>query len=135
MSDALGFARRIAGDRRVVAILGDMRELGSHAAAAHANLAHDAAAHADLVLTVGPEMRDHLVPRVRSKREARAFGDVPSLLRELDGLLKEGDVVLVKGSQNTLFLERVTERLLADRRDAELLPRRGARWDAARAVA
>ena len=48
-------------------------------------------------------------------------------------LLQEGDVVLVKGSQNTLFLERIVENLLANPAESKLLPRRGAYWDQERA--
>jgi uncharacterized phage protein gp47/JayE len=41
-------------------------------------------------------------------------------------------LVLVKGSQNTLYLERVVELLLLDKRDREKLCRRGKYWDRVR---
>jgi UDP-N-acetylmuramyl pentapeptide synthase len=111
-----------------------MRELGEHAAASHADLAATVAASVDLALLVGPEMKAALAPALEGKVTYQAFDTVKALLAQIDTLLVEGDVVLLKGSQNTLYLERVTEYLLARAGDAELLPRRGARWDAIRAT-
>jgi UDP-N-acetylmuramyl pentapeptide synthase len=133
VADALVFLNDIADQRRRVAILGDMRELGVHTAEAHQALAPMVSANADLVLLVGPAMGEYLKPLLGSPVDVHAYKTVTELFAELDGLLKTGDVILVKGSQNTLFLERVTEHLLADKEDADLLPRRGERWDAARA--
>ena len=47
-------------------------------------------------------------------------------------LLKEGDVVLLKASQNTLFFEIVAELLLAHVEDVSLLCRRQPVWEAKR---
>jgi len=43
--------------------------------------------------------------------------------------IKAGDLILVKGSQNELYLERVVELLLLNKKDKDLLPRRGSFWD------
>jgi UDP-N-acetylmuramyl pentapeptide synthase len=48
---------------------------------------------------------------------------------EIRELLQPGDYVLVKGSQNRVFLELTVEALLADNRDKKLLCRRGNYWD------
>jgi len=45
------------------------------------------------------------------------------------GIIKAGDLILVKGSQNELYLERVVELLLLNKKDKDLLPRRGSFWD------
>lgn|GEM_PF-2811866 len=136
VSDALGMLAGIAGIRRRVAILGDMRELGDLTGWAHRELAPRVAACSDLAVLVGPAMNEHLRPELEAHRvSCVGFADAAALLKGLDEILEPGDAVLVKGSQNTLFLERVTEALLADPADAARLPRRGARWDAARAAA
>jgi len=44
-------------------------------------------------------------------------------------LLKAGDVVLLKASQNTLFFEIIVEMLLADKSDVEKLCRREPIWE------
>jgi len=98
--------------RRVVAVLGDMRELGPAAAGFH----HEAGAQAaavgvELLVAVGDHARDYL----------RGFGgpaeqapDAESAAELAARLVRPGDVVLVKGSRG-VGLERVTEELQAAR--------------------
>lgn len=134
--DALQLLADLGSSRRRVAVLGDMRELGNHAPAAHRSLADAVSEACDVVLLVGPNMGEHLAPLIADRvSRVESFKDVTSLFAVLDELIHEGDAVLIKGSQNTLFLERVTERLLADSKDRAQLPRRGAQWDATRALA
>lgn len=135
VSDALRMLDDVSRGRRRVAILGDMRELGEHAAQSHADLAPDVAGAADLAILVGPEMATHLMPALEERHvPVVSFATVSELLAEIETVLEPEDAVLIKGSQNTLFLERVTERLLAEKGDRRLLPRRGARWDRIRAA-
>jgi UDP-N-acetylmuramoyl-tripeptide--D-alanyl-D-alanine ligase len=88
-----------AGGRRV-AVLGDMLELGPGSARSHAELADDLiAAGADLVLTTGDNMMhlDDALPRTRrGGHAARAEDLIPLIARTL----RDGDVVLVKGSNS-----------------------------------
>jgi phosphoenolpyruvate synthase/pyruvate phosphate dikinase len=42
--------------------------------------------------------------------------------------LKEGDIVLVKGSQNLVYAEEATKLLLADKKDAAKLVRQSDKW-------
>ncbi len=136
MADALALLNDLGGERRRVAILGDMRELGRHAGEAHRALADRVADCTDVALLVGPAMGEHLAPLLSGRvTRLERYPDVTALFAQLDDILEGGDLVLVKGSQNTLFLERVTERLLAVPEDAAQLPRRGARWDEVRARA
>ena len=135
MADALRFLADLAPDRRRVAVLGDMRELGEHAKEAHEALVPQIAQACDRAILVGPLMGEHVAPRLSAAGfPVAAFGSVAALLPEVEALLEPGDAVLLKGSQNTLFLERVTERLLADPRDAARLARRARHWEAARAA-
>ncbi|HTU78756.1 MAG TPA: UDP-N-acetylmuramoyl-tripeptide--D-alanyl-D-alanine ligase [Solirubrobacteraceae bacterium] len=95
---------------RSVAVLGDMLELGTLAPRLHREIgAHARAAGVQLLVTVGP-----LAARMASSfaGETRAAGDAREAGELLDGLLREGDTVLVKGSRG-LGLERVVERLRA----------------------
>lgn len=115
--------------RRKIAVLGDMRELGALAAAEHTAVAQRAKKIADVIVTVGPLMRRYLASRY-SFMSAKEAG---KLIK--DKLLQENDVVLVKGSQNTIFLEIVVEMLMRHPEQAdELLCRRGKYWDKIRST-
>ena len=82
---------------RRIAVLGDMLELGEHAAAEHTGLAPDVQRSADLLFTCGESMRllHDAVPR--ALRAAHA-DDAASLAPIVADALRPGDAVLVKGS-------------------------------------
>lgn len=134
--DLLQLLKQLSGGKKC-AILGDMRELGIVSKLEHERVALAAAANCDRVLLVGPMMKMYALPILQSSKttiswHVNAFEAAQVLLTELS----EGDIVLIKGSQNTLFLEIAVEHLMARPEDAEkLLARRGAFWDAQRAGA
>jgi UDP-N-acetylmuramoyl-tripeptide--D-alanyl-D-alanine ligase len=78
-------------------VLGDMRELGEHGPALHAELAPDAAAAADLVFCCGPLMR-HLYDALPAARRGAHMPDSDRLAPLVRAALRAGDAVLVKGS-------------------------------------
>lgn len=82
---------------RHVAVLGDMLELGEHAAEEHASLRLEVERYADLVFTAGPNCRilfDSLSPAKQGAHAESAAALAPLVL----AALKDGDAVLVKGS-------------------------------------
>jgi UDP-N-acetylmuramoyl-tripeptide--D-alanyl-D-alanine ligase len=93
---------------RRVAVLGDMLELGPEARRMHREIgAHAAARGVELLVTVGPlaaEMRSDFPGESHAVADASAAGAL------LEGLLREDDTVLVKGSRG-VGLEAVLERL------------------------
>jgi UDP-N-acetylmuramoyl-tripeptide--D-alanyl-D-alanine ligase len=102
--------------RRRVAVLGDMLELGSHAATAHHAIGRLAAQMGvDVVLGVG-EYAEVVVQGAQESPEREGvelvtYPTVAALMKELPAMLHEGDGVLIKGSRR-LRLEQVTEHLL-----------------------
>ena len=91
---------------RKVAILGDMKELGSNELSLH----YDTGAYAkeigiDRVLSVGP-----LAKELARGAEDVWFESIDALLPELPDLLKDGDTVLVKASHSMHF-ENIVENL------------------------
>ena len=114
MKAALRTARQLAGAGRVVAVLGDMLELGEAEEEAHRELGRDAAAARPVALaTFGP--------RARLAREAAVAAGVPpddafhtedpeALAAFARERLRPGDVLLVKGSRG-MKLERLVEAL------------------------
>jgi UDP-N-acetylmuramoyl-tripeptide--D-alanyl-D-alanine ligase len=105
MRAALGHLRERAGDRRTVAILGEMAELGPEAPRYHEEIGREAEA-VDVVLGVG-ELARHYRPDewTPSAAEARKVAL---------GLVRPGDAILVKGSRS-VGLEVVAAALLEPR--------------------
>jgi UDP-N-acetylmuramoyl-tripeptide--D-alanyl-D-alanine ligase len=86
------------GKGRLIAVLGDMLELGVNAPALHAELA-DAVNGQDinLVFTCGPLMR-HLHEALPPNRRGGHKPDSASLIPLIRESLRSGDIVMVKGS-------------------------------------
>jgi UDP-N-acetylmuramoyl-tripeptide--D-alanyl-D-alanine ligase len=96
------------GARRMVAVLGDMRELGPSAAHFHRDVgAYAADAGIALVVAVGVHAEDYALGHGGDVRQAADADEAARLVPEL---IEAGDVVLVKGSRG-VGLERVTEAL------------------------
>jgi len=104
-------ARPVKSGRRI-AILGDMLELGTDAPAYHEKLAQDLP-DIDGVYCVGPLMR-HLYDLVPAER-ALGWHEDPVTLdpQEIAALLRDGDVVVVKGSKKMFWVNKFVPRLLA----------------------
>ena len=88
---------------RTVAILGDMKELGTNELPLHfetGRYAHDKGVA--LVLAVGP-----LAKELAKGADGRWFESIEALEQELPGLLLPGDTVLVKASHSMQF-EKIT---------------------------
>ena len=102
-------------DGRKVAVLGDMFELGETAPELHEQVGRAAAdCGIDWVLALG-EHAPHVVKGARAGgAKAKAFSDIEELFVELDGGLREGDLVLVKGSRG-MRTERVVAHLQRER--------------------
>jgi UDP-N-acetylmuramoyl-tripeptide--D-alanyl-D-alanine ligase len=107
------------GGRRI-AVLGDMRELGSAGPALHAELAEPLiAAGIDLVFTVGPLMQ-HLWARLPAAIQGAHAETAADLAPLLSARLDAGDVLTVKGSLGTRMADIVkplTAGLAADAKD------------------
>jgi UDP-N-acetylmuramoyl-tripeptide--D-alanyl-D-alanine ligase len=118
---------------RTIAILGDMRELGALSEKEHRKLAHIAAENADIVITVGPMMREFFKPEFEgiqhTDQQLYSFETTKEALALVTknnfSFIHTDDVLLIKGSQNTLFLEIIVEALLQNQNDAQKLCRRG----------
>ncbi len=82
---------------RRVAVLGDMLELGPEGIGLHREVgAHAARQGIDLLVTVGPLAAEMAVG---FGGEARALKDAAAAAKQLPGLLREGDTVLLKASR------------------------------------
>jgi UDP-N-acetylmuramoyl-tripeptide--D-alanyl-D-alanine ligase len=104
-------ARPIKDGRRI-AILGDMLELGVEAPAYHEELARHLAG-IDGVYCVGPLMR-HLYELLPAGKGLGWHEDPATLEpQQVAGLLRSGDVVVVKGSKKMFWVNKFVPRLVA----------------------
>ena len=115
MRAALAALVGLPGERRI-AVLGGMAELGPGAPAEHDRLGRDAAAAGlDVIVAVGPDavgIADGAVAAGRRAGEESVHVPDRTAARELlEGLLRPGDVVLVKASRSH-GLERLAADLL-----------------------
>ena len=111
MRAALDYLAERAGERRRVAILGDMAELGRTAPQYHLEIGEAVAATGvDELLAVGTLARGYV--EGAAGVESHSVANVHEALRELDEVVRPGDAVLVKGSR-AMGLEAVADALAA----------------------
>jgi UDP-N-acetylmuramoyl-tripeptide--D-alanyl-D-alanine ligase len=105
------------GGRRI-AVLGDMRELGSLADLAHFRIGEEVAGlSVDVLVTVGDLARrigEGAMAESMDPGSIRPCANADEAVEVLDDLLQPGDVVLVKASRS-LGLERVVEGIVQPR--------------------
>lgn len=111
------------GERRI-AVLGDMLELGRYSKEEHARIGVLAAKAADIVVAVGARS---LAIYEAAGKEALHFPNAREAAASLAELVREGDIVLIKGSQG-MRMERITEALLDDPKDVRELVRQDKEW-------
>lgn len=98
---------------RRVALLGDMKELGTDELSLHNEVgAYAKALGIDVLIAVGELSK---ATAAGYGDGARHFSDVESCIAALDGILQDGDTVLVKASHSMHF-EKITEALTGGER-------------------
>lgn len=133
LMDFLDLLSEVSSGRRRVAILGEMREQGEIARTEHERVANKILETTDFVIIIGKCMLEFVAPILKQKNfPFLAFETFSEAKKSILNEVKEKDLVLIKGSQNQLFLERAVEILLKDPQDKEKLCRRGVYWDRVR---
>lgn len=124
MTLALAELRRLGTEKRArrrVAVLGDMLELGQAEHKDHLGIALLAEQVAEFVVFVGPRFR-------QTRRGTEWFPGPIQAAEFLHGIIRSGDLILVKGSQG-MRMEKVSEQLLDRRLDpAAVLVRQTDDW-------
>jgi UDP-N-acetylmuramoyl-tripeptide--D-alanyl-D-alanine ligase len=117
---------------RKIAALGSMRELGKIEKTAHIEVAKVAAKNADIVVTVG-EVANHFLAdefEKLTKKKVERFTSSIKAGEYLAGLVEKDDVVLAKGSQNTIFMEEAVKKIMAHpEKAADELVRQSKMWE------
>jgi UDP-N-acetylmuramoyl-tripeptide--D-alanyl-D-alanine ligase len=131
MKDMIELTDQITGSNgRKLALLGDMRELGTETKQAHEEIALLAAQVFNQVFLVGPAMEKYVKPIIdqNNQNPALVFPNAAVAGETIANLLKDGDLILVKGSQNTIFLEIAIQKMMADEKEAKKILCRQNPW-------
>ncbi len=117
--------------KRKIAILGDMLELGRHSVDEHRKVGALLAKNVDLLMTVGFRARDIAQGALDNGMKDGNILQYEDALRagvELEAMLKEGDVILIKGSQS-MRMERIVEEVMQNPLQAkDILVRQDEEW-------
>lgn len=106
--------------KRKIAIIGDILEQGQAEAQVHQTVADLARQCADLFIGVGS--------RMKAVEPDQWYASPDEAATAIPALIREGDVILVKGSQ-AMRLEKISRVLAADPAEAAgKLPRQSSRW-------
>ena len=129
---ALDTLKEVRAGRRI-AVMGDMLELGKYSRDAHRQVGERAAACADILITIGFRARAMAEAALDAglKEESIRQYEKDDTARATDELLadvREGDVILVKGSQG-MRMERIVRALMNEpAQAADLLVRMDREW-------
>ncbi len=130
MRAALDTLHALPGQRKI-AIFGDMLEIGKYSEQAHRAMGDQAAGFVDLLFCIGPRAKfiaDEAVNRNLNPAHIFRYENSESAGRALNPLIKEGDLILVKGSQ-ALRMEKVVEEIMAHPEESpKLLVRQDDYW-------
>ena len=126
---ALETLRDLPGMRKI-AVLGDMLELGKYTIKAHQDAGNIAGSFVNLLVCVGSRAKfiaDSAFNQMPAENIHR-FETSDEAKLKVKELIKEGDTVLVKGSQG-IRMEKIVEEIMAEpERKKELLVRQGKKW-------
>ena len=103
--------------KRKVGILGDMLELGQYTIEAHEQIGQLAAKTFNLLITVGPRAKfiaDAARKKGFSEEKIKSFDTVEEASNEVLGLLKSGDLVLIKASRGIKLDKLLSSSLAQD---------------------
>ncbi len=131
MKAAIEVLKNIPGKRHI-AIVGDMRELGNITPEAHLEMLTILAKECDIVCTFGPNYESalsHLPAHTKAQAAFHHFQSREDIVAFITPKLQKEDIVLIKGSQNTITLEKVSVKLMAHPEMAkQVLPRQYGKW-------
>ena len=130
--DALELLAKVPAKAKIV-VLGDMRELGIMAEQEHRQVAEKILKSADRIVLIGSLTKKHVLPIIEGKKPVKWFENSWQAAKYLKKHLKKNSVVLIKGSQNKIFTEIITQALLKNKKDRKKLCRRGSYWEKQRA--
>jgi UDP-N-acetylmuramyl pentapeptide synthase len=118
---------------RKIAVLGNMNELGTYSEQLHRAVGKYTVGRTDLLVTVGESAKqigDEAVLQGFPAERVMHYADALAAAESLKQKISRGDVLLVKGSQNKVRLEKLVKILMKEPWQAvRLLARQGREWE------
>jgi len=119
---------------RKIAVLGSMNELGEHEKSEHEKIGEYLSGKCDILVTVGEAAQKYIASSASrdgfSRENIYSFRDSVQAGNFLMQNIKKGDIVLIKGSQNKIRLERSVKMVMISPENApKLLCRQGKEWE------
>jgi len=113
-----------------IAILGNMNELGNYSEKEHKRIGEYCDPHElSFIATIGPDANKYLAPAAAARGcLVKTFDSPVDAGRFVKERLRQGTVVLVKGSQNNVFAEEAIKEMLALPADSVKLVRQSKYW-------
>ena len=127
LTAALTTLGQLEAQRKIV-VLGQMNELGRNSEKYHREAAKQAAEVADVVIGVYGAAKFFVTAAQTRKKPAEFFTKAEIAAEWLKKEIKVGDLILVKGSQNNIRLEKLIAKILDDPSDRRLLCRQEKAW-------
>lgn len=127
--EAIEILKEFKGGRKI-AVLGDMLELGKYTEEEHRNLGKEVSAIAGILITVGPRAKliGEEALNIMPSENVYSFDETKDAISFVSGMVEEGDIFLVKGSQR-MRLERLVEAIMKDKdKKGILLCRQDKEW-------
>jgi UDP-N-acetylmuramoyl-tripeptide--D-alanyl-D-alanine ligase len=131
LTSALETLKSLKTKHRRIAVLGDMMELGKHTSDAHREAGVLAASACDILVTVGLRSRalaESAIDTGLDEDSVLQFDNSVEAGKYIKEIIKEGDIILVKGSQSTRMEKIVYEIMAEPERASELLVRQEKEW-------
>lgn len=127
---ALKVLKDIQCDKRKIAVLGDMLELGDYTEMAHVEIGKLAGEFCDYLICVGNRsiFTADAASKIMSSDKIHRFDTPAEAGKLVQDLIQDGDLILVKGSQG-IRMEKVVEEIMADPgKKFRLLVRQSKKW-------
>jgi UDP-N-acetylmuramoyl-tripeptide--D-alanyl-D-alanine ligase len=124
LREALKVLKEIGKGKRKVAVLGNMNELGSNSGVLHEQVGEIISDYVDFLITVGDEAKifaDKAKGKGMSAENVHSFDTAHEAAEFFKNKIDSNDLVLVKGSQNKVRLEKFIREIMAHPEDAEKL--------------
>lgn len=133
MKNALDVLGRLESKRKI-ALLGSMNDLEDFEEEEHKKIGTYLVGKCDILVTVGEAAGEYLAPAViqtgLKKENVFVFKESSEAGEFLKEFIKKGDVILAKGSQNKIRVEKAVKLIMKNPEDAKkLLCRQGKEWE------
>lgn len=130
MDSAIEVLKDIEGKRKI-AVFGDMLELGKFTEEEHHLVGEKIFGVANILVVVGPRakfIKDGAIEKGFSQKDIYSFDSSKTTAEFLEGIVEEGDIILIKGSQG-VRLEKAVEAIMAHKElKKKLLCRQDKEW-------